>query len=313
MAQTFGFKFGTEAELAEKGTSLGKHDVVFATDTQRIYYGLKLMSKPFMIMNSPPITTGDMADTPNGPDYLWFDSANNKIYKPKPTTIKDAGNKDVIIYNWEMFCDTKSIYIGNLTGEETPNPNLYNAWVKLITNDDNETYGKLFYYSNGEWISAEYLKGDPGEDGDGIESITHSYGISTSGETIPSSWELDFPNITDNKGEFLWTKYDIKIENTDEHQISYTCTYIGKDGKSPKANIKKNNNTATITIEDASGVTTTTISDGEKGLDGKSIESATYRAEQDNYYIDFGITGGENISCNITELVNELKNLVTPT
>jgi len=61
-----------------------------------------------------------------------------------------------------------------------------------------------------------------------------------------------------------------KISNTGETDWSESGTLKGQDGFSPTANVSKSGDTATITITDKNGTTTTTIRDGQDGQDGVS-------------------------------------------
>lgn len=61
-----------------------------------------------------------------------------------------------------------------------------------------------------------------------------------------------------------------KISNTGQTDWSESGTLKGQDGFSPTANVSKSGDTATITITDKNGTTTTTIQDGQNGSDGFS-------------------------------------------
>lgn len=61
-----------------------------------------------------------------------------------------------------------------------------------------------------------------------------------------------------------------KISNTGQTDWSESGTLKGQDGFSPVANVSKSGDTATITITDKTGTTTTTIHDGQDGSDGFS-------------------------------------------
>lgn len=71
-----------------------------------------------------------------------------------------------------------------------------------------------------------------------------------------------------------------KISNTGQTDWSESGTLKGQDGFSPTANVSKSGDTATITITDKNGTTTTTISDGSDGFSptasvSKSGDTAT--------------------------------------
>ena len=60
-----------------------------------------------------------------------------------------------------------------------------------------------------------------------------------------------------------------KISNTGQTDWSESGTLKGQDGFSPTASVSKSGNTATITITDKNGTTTTTIQDGQDGRNGQ--------------------------------------------
>lgn len=71
-----------------------------------------------------------------------------------------------------------------------------------------------------------------------------------------------------------------KISNTGQTDWSESGTLKGQDGFSPTANVSKSGDTATITITDKNGTTTTTVSDGSDGFSptasvSKSGDTAT--------------------------------------
>ena len=72
--------------------------------------------------------------------------------------------------------------------------------------------------------------GKDGKDGVGINSITTTYGKSTSASIMPTSWSGAMPSV--GEGEYLWTR--MVTDYTDpskEDTVSYTYTYQGKSGQ----------------------------------------------------------------------------------
>ena len=90
------------------------------------------------------------------------------------------------------------------------------------------------------------LKGEDGEDGNGILSTSILYQASDSGTTVPTKvWYQSVPTV--KPGQYLWTRTYIKYtDGTDS--TSYSVSKMGEDGKDGK--------------------------DGQNGTDGKGIKSS---------------------------------------
>ena len=72
-------------------------------------------------------------------------------------------------------------------------------------------------------------KGNQGDPGVGINSVTVTYGTSTSTSTQPTSWQTTIPTVAD--GSYLWTK---TITDYTDDSMADTVTYTyAKQGKTP--------------------------------------------------------------------------------
>lgn len=95
----------------------------------------------------------------------------------------------------------------------------------------------FFYNAEGVIVDKESVPmvvdgtdGQDGKDGVGINSITTTYGKSTSASIMPTSWSGTMPSV--GEGEYLWTR--MVTDYTDpnkEDTVSYTYTYQGKSGQ----------------------------------------------------------------------------------
>lgn len=97
---------------------------------------------------------------------------------------------------------------------------LYNAEGVVV---DKESVPMVVDGTDGE-------DGKDGKDGVGINSITTTYGKSTSASIMPTSWSGAMPSV--GEGEYLWTR--MVTDYTDpnkEDTVSYTYTFQGKSGQ----------------------------------------------------------------------------------
>ena len=72
--------------------------------------------------------------------------------------------------------------------------------IPIVLSVDGVTFTKMFTYSIA-------FKGEPGEvgpSGVGINSVTVTYGVSTSASTQPTAWQNSIPAVSD--GSYLWTR-----------------------------------------------------------------------------------------------------------
>ncbi|MEQ9810301.1 phage tail spike protein [Streptococcus jiangjianxini] len=89
--------------------------------------------------------------------------------------------------------------------------------------------------------------GIAGKDGVGLKSTVVTYALSTTSETIPTSWTSTVPSLV--KGRFLWTR-TIWTYTDNTSETGYQSTYIAKDG---------NNGNDGLPGKDGVGIKTTTI------------------------------------------------------
>lgn len=116
-------------------------------------------------------------------------------------------------------------------------------WTKTTFSDGKVAYGVAAHGAKGD-------KGATGATGNGISSVTITYGVSSSASTHPSSWQPTLPTVP--QGQYLWTRTitdytDPSVADT----VSYTYALQGKDG--------------------AKGATGNTGAPGSPGKDGTSV------------------------------------------
>lgn len=95
-------------------------------------------------------------------------------------------------------------------------------WTKTTFSDGKVAYGVAAHGAKGD-------KGATGATGNGISSVTITYGVSASSSTKPSNWQTTVPNVP--QGQYLWTRTitdytDASVADT----VSYTYALQGKDG-----------------------------------------------------------------------------------
>lgn len=89
--------------------------------------------------------------------------------------------------------------------------------------------------------------GVAGKDGVGLKRTAVTYALSTTSETIPTSWTSTVPSLV--KGRFLWTR-TVWTYTDNSTETGYQSTYIAKDG---------NNGNDGLPGKDGVGIRTTTI------------------------------------------------------
>ena len=150
-------------------------------------------------------------DGSDGKDHEYiFISTTEEIEPARPTSVQQD---DYIPSGW------RDDPVG--TSESVPY-----EWVCLRIKRDG-VWGE--YSKPGIWSKWGY-------DGVGINSVTTSYGKSTSASVMPTSWQSDIPSV--GEGEYLWTRVitdytDESVEDT----VSYTYSYQGKTGQ-PGTSVK---------------------------------------------------------------------------
>lgn len=107
--------------------------------------------------------------------------------------------------------------------------------------DSSEDFSTMYWRAerecnNGEWgpWTIIPIKGEKGDDGNGIDDIDVFYAFSTSSTTPPGTWPYDEssrPSLSGHSGEYFWTKTVIKYTDTSKaDKITYTAQYIPSDG-----------------------------------------------------------------------------------
>lgn len=86
-------------------------------------------------------------------------------------------------------------------------------------------------YSDYSWSLIKGADGTDGADGNGIQSVTVTYGLSASASTRPTSWQTTIPSAS--QGEYIWTRTvtdytDASVADT----VTYTYSRQGVDGES---------------------------------------------------------------------------------
>lgn len=123
-------------------------------------------------------------------------------------------------------------------------------WTRTTFSDGSIAYG----------VAKQGEKGDKGEDGNGIQSTTITYGESASASSVPSSWSPTMPTVA--AGNYLWTK--IVIDYTDpDMQDSVTYTYAKQGEKGEKGDTGQAGTSVTVSrIEYQAGTSPTTAPSG---------------------------------------------------
>ncbi|MDK6805023.1 LPXTG cell wall anchor domain-containing protein [Aerococcus sp. UMB7834] len=147
--------------------------------------------------------------------------------------------------------------------EKDPNDPNSESGVKIIVRDpENNEVIKETFVKDGE----KGEKGDQGEPGqDGKSSYVHV---------------VKGPNEAGESGNWIITYFDKNGDGkfTEDEIVSSEFVADGKDGKSPKAEVKDNGNgTHTVTITNPDGTTTETVIE-----DGKDGKSATAEVKDNN-------------------------------
>ena len=144
--------------------------------------------------------------------------------------------------------------VGKIKGEDGKSATQYyihTAWMKDADGTGftvNNPQGLAYPYigtlvdandtdsSNWQDYKWTYIKGNDGADGkDGktpsVVSTTYKYAVTaTAAKPTDNAWQATMPDPSKNEGKFLWTKTTISW-STGETTDTFTCTYIGKDGK----------------------------------------------------------------------------------
>ena len=108
---------------------------------------------------------------------------------------------------------------------ETPPDGANNGWSYYNSKDK-----ASYVYQDGTW----YQMSIDGVDGIGINTITTTYGVSTSATVKPTNWGNNIPSVA--QGSYLWTR--TITDYTDPFKadtVTYTYSRQGEDGETGKA------------------------------------------------------------------------------
>ena len=160
------------------------------------YKGATQITTKITKVGSTPITATNGAQTITPVTGLSFATGNN------------AGNS----YSNKVTITPSSTLSGSGT-------------VTLTIQADGKTFTKDFSFSVAR-------KGETGDEGNGITSVTITYAKSSSGDSVPSSgWESSVPSLSE--GDYLWTKTVTTYKKTNA-TTSYTVSRVGEDGEKGK-------------------------------------------------------------------------------
>ena len=97
-------------------------------------------------------------------------------------------------------------------------------WTRTTFSDDSIAYG----------VARQGVDGTNGDAGVGIQSVTVSYGVSSSSSTQPSSWQNTIPSVPG--GQYLWTRTTIDYTDSSvPDTTTYTYAKQGEDGENGQA------------------------------------------------------------------------------
>lgn len=157
----------------------------------------------------------------------------------------------------------------------TSNTTAPTTWETTVPTTDETNrylwnYEHIAYTDGSMTDSAKRVIGTYGDRGNGISSVTISYGVSSSESTQPATWQPSVPTVS--QGDWLWVK-TVTAYTDGNPDTTYTKSYIGTDGEDGTSvfvqSATKVGDTTTVVIADTEGHTNTlTIVDGEDGDDG---------------------------------------------
>ena len=204
-------------------------------------------------------------------DHINFEAGDytisaNHINLEGAVTISSLSN-DVAGKLNNSICSTEITYA--LSDSPTTAPTLGWSTIAPAWEDDKYMWQKtVITYTDTSKTPTETTtciqgaKGQSGQDGVGINSMTITYGTSSSADVRPTVWKTEIPDVAD--GEYLWTC--TTIDYTDEsRQDTVTYSYTKQGSQGPQG------------IQGEKGETGET---GAKGDSGTSItvESIQYQA-----------------------------------
>lgn len=147
-------------------------------------------------------------------------------------------------------------------------------WVKLVQVLADDSLLPAYYFSI--YQGQDGVKGDSGNDGIGVQSISSTYQVSTSGTVIPTgTWEDSIPAVP--QGQYLWSKTIQTLTDNSTLEPHYTVSYQGLDGLGSgdmtKVVYDKNNNGIVDSAEKLETARTISLSSdvtGSASFDGSS-------------------------------------------
>ena len=81
---------------------------------------------------------------------------------------------------------------------------------------------------NTRWQNAGRIQGDPGN---GVRSVTISYGVSSSATDYPTDWVSNPASLPLTQGSWFFTRMVFNYTNGQNSQPSYSIAYFGQDGR----------------------------------------------------------------------------------
>ena len=191
-------------------------------DGQQYYTWVKYADTP----------TSGMSNDPDGKAYIGL--AYNKTTATESTTYSDymwslikgetgaigpKGSDGQTYYTWIKYADNASG--ANMSDSPTGKSYIGLAYNKTTSTESNTA-------SDYTWALFKGDKGNQGDRGAGINSVTVTYGTSTSASTQPTSWQSTLPTVAE--GSYLWTR-TVTDYTDDAIADTVTLTYAKQGAK----------------------------------------------------------------------------------
>ena len=180
------------------------------------------------------ITTGEMsADRINGGHIRAnLITSLNGTTTVGGNTLSDFATKASTIVDVDVeYAKNQSSTTAPTSGWSTSSPQWeegYYIWQRTKTTDGNNQAS----YSTPVCIQG--AKGEKGDDGNSISSVTITYGSSGSPSTVPTTWYNNPPTVA--QGDYLWTRTIIDYTDTSvQDTVSYTYSRQGENGQQGQA------------------------------------------------------------------------------
>lgn len=139
-------------------------------------------------------------------------------------------SKTVTTYKNGTKVESDPTCIAGAKGEDGTSVNIKGSFTSTdeltsITNpqagDGYLINGDLWVYNGSDFNNVGQIKGDKGDSGVSVTSISERYGISDSKDVEPTTWYSSFP--TWEKGKYIWTKTRIAYS---DGSVEYTTPYV---------------------------------------------------------------------------------------